>query len=104
MGKRDLLIEAIRRFDMHHSTKNPLDAWTGLGFLTYYNPVLDAGLMTWVEKPAPRCMGWLRLTEKGLDEVNLIRAEFDGPIVFDNEGNIVYDNWKIFNEPHTKEA
>lgn len=78
-----LIIEAIRRLDKFHSDEDPRMAWSGLGFKSEYKPVLDAGLMEWVSPPSPRCMGWLRLTAKGLVEVKRIRDEHGEPMVFD---------------------
>jgi len=94
MSKRDLLLEAIRRLDMHHVGKDPRTAWSGLGNRSTYKPVLDAGLMEWVEIPALRCMGWLRLTEAGVVEVNRIRANHGGPMVFDGY-DLVYIPRKV---------
>jgi len=74
MAQRDLLMEAMRRLDRFHPDKNPLIAMSGLGYRTEYRPVIAVGMMEWVNgAPAPRCMGWLRLTSKGLEEVNKIR-------------------------------
>ena len=78
MSQRDLMLEAIRRLEQFHPNEDPLAAWSGLGTRTDYKPALDAGLMEWASAPAPRCMGWLRLTEKGLAEVDQIRGETTG--------------------------
>lgn len=83
MAQNNLLIEAIRRLDLFHPDKDPLEAWSGLGFRTDYRPVIAVNLMEWVDgAPAPRTMGWLRLTEKGLAEVNRIRKDHGEPMVF----------------------
>ena len=63
--RRSLLREALRRYVQFHAGEELTTAWTGLGFRTDYKPVLDAGLMEWVYRWRPRCMGWLRLTEAG---------------------------------------
>lgn len=69
--QQGLLREALRRFLRwgHEYGGDLLQAWTGLGHRTGYKPVLDAGLMEWVREPAPRCMGWLRLTPAGAEIV-----------------------------------
>jgi len=63
------LNEAIRRYNLFHKGDNPLKAWTGLGYKTDYKPVVDAGLMEFDGDYYPRCIGWLVLTQKGLDIV-----------------------------------
>ena len=78
MSQRDLMLEAIRRLDQFHANEDPRTAWSGLGNRSTYKPVLDAGLMEWASEPAPRCMGWLRLTEDGVAEVDRIRDETTG--------------------------
>src|SRR5512133_941492 len=68
-----LLFEAYRRNDMIESGHDAVEQrkplvgrWLGLGTEPAYRPVLDAGLMTWAcGVPAKRCMGWLKLTDKG---------------------------------------
>ena len=74
MNINDALQEAIRRLDQFHPNEDPLKAWSGLGFKTEYQAALNAGLMEWVYTPHPRCMGWLRLTSKGLAKTVEIRA------------------------------
>lgn len=67
---RLLLEGATHRYVEFHQGKALLEAWTGLGHLTTYKPVLDAGLMEWVHGvPPPRHMGWLRLTVAGAEIV-----------------------------------
>lgn len=80
-----LLIEAIRRLDLFHPDKDPLVAWSGLGYKSEYKSVTADGSMEWVNgSPPPNCsMGWLRLTTKGLEKVNAIRANHGEPMVFD---------------------
>lgn len=65
--QKAILLEALRRYTKFHQNPKELlnQAWTGLGTRTDYRPVLDAGLMTFVEEPYPRCSQWLRLTDKG---------------------------------------
>ena len=76
MNINNALREAIRRLDQFHPNEDPLKAWSGLGFKTDYQTVLDAGLMEWVpgSAPSPRTMGWLRLTSKGLARTIKIRG------------------------------
>ena len=60
-----LLLEAMHRYVRFHSGEDLTKAWTGMGGRAVYGPVLESGLMEWVDEPAPRCIGWLRLTEAG---------------------------------------
>ena len=74
-----LIREAIRRWLCFAESRSTADgrcdtlgeAWTGLGSKSIYKPVLDLGLMKWVNgrEPAPRTMGWLQLTPKGVTMV-----------------------------------
>lgn len=63
-----LLLEALRRYHSFHAGRDPLKAWTGLGTMPMYRPVLEAGLMEPAcPNPAPkRYNNWYRLTPKGL--------------------------------------
>lgn len=73
----DLMLEAYRRWVvLGHNEQKPLrERWLGLGTESNYRPVLTAGLMQWVEeKPTPRTMGWLKLTEKGEDIIRRFAA------------------------------
>ena len=63
--QRALLQEAVRRYIKFSCGRGLIEAWTGLGTRSTYEPVLDIGLMEWVREPKPRCTGWLRLTEAG---------------------------------------
>ena len=63
-----LLVEACRRYTRFgvRQGKGIEDAWTGLGFRSEYRPLIESGLMVWAcSEPAPRCMGWLKLTPRG---------------------------------------
>ena len=60
-----LLVEALRRYGRFGEGKSLTEAWTGLGSKTTYKPVLDKGYMEFIHEYHPRCIGWLRLTEKG---------------------------------------
>ena len=75
-----LLFEAYRRNqipDTHEQAKPLGLRWLGLGTASAYREVLDAGLMTWAASvPQKRCMGWLRLTEKGIEVFKDHEAEF----------------------------
>lgn len=67
-----LLFEAYRRNDMadeHERSKPLLKRWLGLGTEAAYREALESGLMRFHDdqKPPPRCMGWLCLTETGID-------------------------------------
>jgi hypothetical protein len=76
-----LLCEAARRYLCFNPENRPLtEAWTGLGSMTTYRTVLDAGLMTWVDSaPTARCGGWLKLTPQGANAVRqMIRAQLCG--------------------------
>lgn len=72
-----LLLEALRRWlysvhvenDHFEERRGLRNAWTGLGTRTLYKPVLDAGLMEFNSRYAPRTIGWLRLTDKGVEIV-----------------------------------
>lgn len=80
-SQKRLLFEAFRRNEMndsHEQTKPLNERWLGLGTKAAYRPVLDAGLMTWHNdrEPFKRCMGWLVLTEKGIEVLNYYSPEF----------------------------
>ncbi len=63
-----LLTEALRRYVRFGKPedKTLANAWTGLGTVTEYKPVLKSGMMQWVNGvPSPRCMGWLKLAPLG---------------------------------------
>lgn len=61
------LHESLRRYTRFHSDKPLTDpsAWTGLGFKSDYRAAINAGLMQFIHPYRPRCMGWLKLTDKG---------------------------------------
>jgi hypothetical protein len=76
-----LLFEAYRRNEMRDSHENskPLNKrWLGLGTAAAYKPALEAGLMTFHNgrTPPPRCMGWLTLTDAGIEEMKKSQREF----------------------------
>lgn len=80
--QRSLLLEAMRRYTLFYPEEELMDAWTGLGHRTTYEPVLSAGLMEWaLHEPAFRCMGWLRLTESG---GKIVQAWLDEEITDDD--------------------
>ena len=63
------LVEACRRFSRFgHDYSNDIEkAWTGLGFKTEYKQACNNGYMEPVHSmPRNRCMGWWKLTEKGV--------------------------------------
>jgi len=64
-----LLCEALRRYTRFGigDGKSLTEAWTGLGFTSYYKIALETGLMTYIDgdKPYPRILHWFRLTDKG---------------------------------------
>lgn len=64
------LIEAVRRYQ-RFSEGEPLHfAWVGLGYKKDYQRAIQDGYMKWAHgEPRKRTMGWLRLTEKGVLEV-----------------------------------
>jgi hypothetical protein len=69
---RRLLFEAYRRNEMclnDQDRERPFtERWLGLGTEPVYRPVIKAGLMKFVNgSPPSRCMGWLVLTEKGVN-------------------------------------
>lgn len=66
----DLLLESLRRYTRFHSGEPLTECSTGLGYKSQYEPVLNSGYMTWTyEPPSPRCVGWLKLTDKGAEVV-----------------------------------
>lgn len=77
-----LLFEAYRRnemcLDTHEHSKPMTQRWLGLGTEAAYRPVLDAGLMRFHDgrTPPKRCMGWLCLTEEGVEILKAHEAEF----------------------------
>lgn len=80
---RRLLFEAYRRNEMAKTNPSenikPLNQrWLGLGSKSAYLPVLKAGLMRFHdgELPPPRCMGWLCLTDAGVDRMRELEPEF----------------------------
>ena len=52
--------------------------WLGLGTYSAYKSAVDAGYMAWHdgEKPPPRCMGWLVLTDAGIKAMKSCEVEF----------------------------
>ena len=63
-----ILMEALRRYIRFGKPegKTLKDAWTGLGNMTEYKPLIENGLMIWIHGiPSKRTMGWLSLTNKG---------------------------------------
>lgn len=79
-----LLFEAYRRnrmLDDRNESKDLQARWLGLGTRSAYQPILTAGLMTFVNPPAPKCMGWLHLTELGVKAMQEHEDEFS--LVFD---------------------
>jgi hypothetical protein len=79
---KSLLFEAYRRNEMtlddHEKSKPLSERWLGLGTAAAYRPVLDAGLMRFFdgEIPYKRSMGWLCLTELGIEEMQKHEIEF----------------------------
>lgn len=82
-GQHSLLQEALRRYVQFHPGEGLAEVWTGLGNRSTYKPVLKAGLMEWVKEPAPRCIGWLRLTEAGAVIVQGWLKELTKPTMVD---------------------
>jgi hypothetical protein len=81
-----LLFEAYRRnemtLDQVERSKPLSERWLGLGTAAAYRPVLDAGLMRFFDGKTPpvRCMGWLCLTELGIQKMKEYEGEFKGSI------------------------
>ena len=63
------LKEAMRRYKQFHKGEDPLNAWTGLGYKTWYKPAISNGTMEFITPYNDRCLGWLRLTKKGLIKI-----------------------------------
>lgn len=65
----DCLTEALRRHFLNsdlNRRKVITEQWLGLGTEADYRPAIQEGYMTWISgQPAPRIMGWLKVTEKG---------------------------------------
>jgi hypothetical protein len=83
---RALLLEAYRRNEMadaHEKAKPILDRWLGLGTAAAYRPALEAGLMRFHGcTPPPRCMGWLCLTQTGLDAMQSQQKDFSERLAY----------------------
>ena len=78
---RRALFEAYRRnqmADAHEAAKPLVRRWLGLGSESAYRAALQAGMMRWVhdEPPPKRCMGWLCLTQAGIEAMRAHEAEF----------------------------
>lgn len=77
-----LLFEAYRRNDMADEVERskPLtQRWLGLGTAAAYAPAIRAGLMVFHDgrTPPARCMGWLRLTQAGIEAMEARREGFE---------------------------
>lgn len=76
----ELLREAYRRntADFQKFEQPLLKRWLGLGTEAEYRPAIKASLMRFHndKTPAPRYMGWLVLTENGVDELLKLAHEF----------------------------
>lgn len=84
-AQRALLLEAMRRYKQFHPGEELAEAWTGLGYYTDYEPVLSAGLMSWVVPGHGRkYMGWLQLTEAGAAIVQAWLDEEARPTIIDD--------------------
>ena len=66
-----LLLGAARSIDMNETGKAITNMWLGLGTYAQYKSVLELGLMKFHNNiiPPKRCLGWLILTEKGVDSL-----------------------------------
>lgn len=67
-----LLLEAYRRYltsDNHEKSKMLTNRWLGLGTEAAYRPLIEMGLARFHDDRTPpkRCMGWICLTESGVD-------------------------------------
>jgi hypothetical protein len=61
-----LMKEALRRNNLFSRSGTILSRCLGLGTEDEYRPVIQAGLMKFVDRtPPPRIQGWLTLTEAG---------------------------------------
>ncbi len=69
LGKRQhgLLVEAMCRYTQFHADEPLHEAQTGLGTMTEYGPVLQAGYMERADtyKECRGALRWFRLTTKG---------------------------------------
>ena len=70
----ELLMEAkdrLEKGDMQQKSLPILRRWVGLGTAATYKPMIEAGLMQFDghRTPPNRCVGWLCLTPKGLEEL-----------------------------------
>lgn len=78
---KNILFEAFRRNKISdsHELSNPMNKrWLGLGYKTTYKMAVEDGYMAWVfGPPQDRCMGWLHLTDKGVEALNLLIPEFE---------------------------
>lgn len=82
LSVKQLLFEAYRRSRMNGEPDKgkPLEQiWLGLGTEATYRPAIDAGLMKFHDGQTPpkRCMGWLVLTDKGVEKLREYEPEFE---------------------------
>mgnify|MGYP001568948645 CR=1 FL=1 len=82
---KGLLFEAYRRNDMANSVEasKPLNRrWLGLGTAAAYRPAIKAGLMQFHDGliPPARCMGWLCLTDLGIEQYQEYADEFQAAL------------------------
>lgn len=78
---KEILFEAFRRNKIADSCdlSKPMNKrWLGLGYKTTYKVAVEDGYMAWIfGAPKDRCMGWLHLTDKGVEALNLLIPEFE---------------------------
>lgn len=68
MNLEEIFYEAYRRRVMFHKNEPLETAWLGLGTKSGYRVALKNQYMTWISEPTPRTTGWLKLTNKGVQE------------------------------------
>jgi hypothetical protein len=85
------LIEGYRRWILFNKDKPAKDVWAGLGTSSQYNPAIKDGYMKWVEflPPMKRQVGWLKLTDSGVDIIEKIKSKGIGKNDFNDLGDFI---------------
>ncbi len=87
-----LLLEATRRYDRFHRGEDILATWTGLGYISEYQTVINGGYMMSATHSYSRCKRWFRLTEKGASVVKkLLYYGINSPYIESTDVSVLID-------------